>query len=258
MSGGNGGQKAIVPTAPKAPALALGDAGVSFSSFAELWDWSQGVARSALIPDAYRGKPHDIMVAVQMGMEVGLRPMTALQNIGVINGKPGLYGEIILGMIRGAGVMDESAFAESFERDRDGNVVAAVSTMARVGGAPRTERFSVEDAKQAGLWMSGVGWKKYPRDMLLWKARHRNEKALFSDVTHGLVPRELLEGDQPERTVEQIERPSGLDDMVRQYREELAEPIDVEAEPIDDYDPETGEVIEERADDSERQPGEEG
>ena len=207
------GQKDLIP----APKVALGRGGVEFKSFDELWNWCSGVARSALIPDAYRSKPHDIMVAVQMGMEIGLRPMTALQNMAVVHGKPSLYGEIVMALIRQAGVMDEAVFAEHYEYSSDGQVQAAVSVMGRVGGSPRTERYTVEDAKQAGLWGSGQGWKKYPKDMLLWKARHRNARALFSDVTHGLMPRELAEGDQPATTVEQVDPAEGLDELVRKH-----------------------------------------
>jgi len=214
------------------PTLRLDETGVIFGSFDELWRWCTGVSRSALIPDAYRNKPEDIMVAVQMGLEIGLRPMTALQNIGVVNGKPSPYGEILMALIRGAGVMDESVFEEHFEYDSQGNLVAAVSTMARVGGKPRTERFTIEDAKQAGLWMSGVGWKKYPKDLLLWKARHRNEKALFSDITHGLVPRELAEGDLPAEKTVRVEQVSALDDLVeRAAARKAAEELHASTEP---------------------------
>ena len=242
---------AIEPVRAATKALGIDRTGVRFESFSELWAWSQGVAKSALIPSSFRGQPHDIMVAVQMGMEIGLRPMTALQNMAVIKGRPSLYGEIVLGLVRGAGVFDEAAYAETVARDDKGAPLGVVVTMARVGGRPYTSAFSVEDAKQAGLWMSGDGWKKYPTDMLLWKARHRCIRALFSDVTHGLGIREADEGDaggEPAGAV-QVEQVSALDDLVARFGATRTTAREVE------YDAETGEVLETTP---EREPGEEG
>ena len=241
---------AIEPARAATRALGVDRTGVRFESFSELWQWSQGVAKSALIPSSFRGQPHDIMVAVQMGMEIGLRPMTALQNMAVIKGRPSLYGEIVLGLVRGAGVFDEAAYAETVARDDKGAPLGVVVTMARTGGRPYTSAFSVEDAKQAGLWMSGDGWKRYPTDMLLWKARHRCIRALFSDVTHGLGIREADEGDaraEPAGAV-QVEQVSALDDLVARFGA-------TRTTGSVEYDAETGEVLETTP---EREPGEEG
>ena len=49
-------------------------------------------AKSQLVPKEYRNQPEDIMLAVQLGSEVGLRPMQALQNIAVIKWPTGRVG----------------------------------------------------------------------------------------------------------------------------------------------------------------------
>jgi hypothetical protein len=54
------------------------------ASFSELVQFAQMAAKSQLVPKEYRNQPEDIMLAVQLGSEVGLRPMQALQNIAVI------------------------------------------------------------------------------------------------------------------------------------------------------------------------------
>ena len=44
------------------------------ASFSELVQFAQMAAKSQLVPKEYRNQPEDIMLAVQLGSEVGLRP----------------------------------------------------------------------------------------------------------------------------------------------------------------------------------------
>lgn len=52
-------------------------------SWAEAMDYAQAIAKSSFCPKGYCHKPEDVLVAIQMGLEVGLKPMQALQNIAV-------------------------------------------------------------------------------------------------------------------------------------------------------------------------------
>ncbi|AKR49480.1 hypothetical protein [Acetobacter pasteurianus] len=61
---------------------------LQISTFNELFTFSKMAANSDLMPKDYKGKPENIMIAVQMGSELGLAPMQAIQNIAVINGRP--------------------------------------------------------------------------------------------------------------------------------------------------------------------------
>ena len=53
-------------------------------SFEQLWRLSVVMAQSNMMPKGME-KPEAVFVAVQMGLEVGLSPMQAVQNIAVIN-----------------------------------------------------------------------------------------------------------------------------------------------------------------------------
>ena len=65
----------------------------------EALDFSAYLAKSDLIPRDYQNKPHNIFVAVQYGMELGLPPMQALQGIAVINGRPSMWGDAVLAVV---------------------------------------------------------------------------------------------------------------------------------------------------------------
>ncbi len=70
-------------------------------TFDRAWKFSQMIARSDFAPKDYKGKPENVLLAIQMGSEVGLKPMQALQNISVINGRVAVWGDAALALCRG-------------------------------------------------------------------------------------------------------------------------------------------------------------
>ena len=158
---------------------------VAPATFGELVEFAEIAARSNLVPKDYRGRPEDILLAVQLGSEVGLRPMQALQNIAVVNGRPALWGDAMPGLCKASPVYQD--LIETFEREDDPDFLVAVCTAKRHGSTPVTARFSVMDAKRAGLFTKAGPWQTYPRRMLQMRARSFALRDAFPDVLKGLI-----------------------------------------------------------------------
>lgn len=141
------------------------------------------IARSDLAPKDYRGKPENTMVAIMMGQEIGVSPMQAVQGIAVINGRPSVWGDLLLALCRAHPQCQ--GIDESLEYDNAGNVVAAICKAQR-NGHQQERRFSVEDAKRAGLWTKDGPWKQYPNRMLQMRARGFCLRDVFADALRGL------------------------------------------------------------------------
>lgn len=141
------------------------------------------IARSDLAPKDYRGKPENTMVAIMMGQEIGVSPMQAVQGIAVINGRPSVWGDLLLAMCRAHPQCQ--GIDESLEYDNAGNVVAAICRAQR-NGHQHERRFSVDDAKRAGLWTKEGPWKQYPHRMLQMRARGFCLRDVFADALRGL------------------------------------------------------------------------
>ncbi len=58
------------------------------------------MSKSSIVPKEFIGNPGNILVAVQWGMELGLQPLQAMQNIAVINGRPSLWGDAVIALVR--------------------------------------------------------------------------------------------------------------------------------------------------------------
>jgi hypothetical protein len=66
-------------------------------------EYARTVASASMLPDNYRGKPADIMLAVGLGQSMGLSPAESLYRIAVIKGKPTASAELIASNVRKAG-----------------------------------------------------------------------------------------------------------------------------------------------------------
>jgi len=183
------------PKEPKVPVL-IGSRGIEVHSLDELYRFARYVSESGFAPKGMEA-PETIVVAVQMGLEIGLTMMASVQNIAVINGRPAIYGDVPLAIARNSGLME--IFEEYFEQDgrkldrapvslTDGT--AAVCRLKRVNNAPHVQSFSVADAKRAGLWNKSGPWTQYPLRMLQMRARGFALRDQFGDALKGLITRE--------------------------------------------------------------------
>jgi hypothetical protein len=157
-------------------------------TFDQLVIFSEMAANSDLVPKDYRGKPGNIMIAVQMGSELGLAPMQAVNSIAIINGRPGVWGDGLIGLCRQSPLCQD--IQEHFEGEGDQRTAVCVAT--RRGSAPVTATFSVADAKKAGLWSKPGPWQQYPDRMLQNRARGFALRDAFPDVLRGLKTGEEL------------------------------------------------------------------
>ena len=185
--------------------------GFAPTTLTEAMTFSDMLANSSMVPKAYQGKPQDILVCVQWGMEMGLAPMQALQNIAVINGKPSVYGDAAMALVQASPVCED--VEEFFENEGTPNPVA-VCVAKRKGRKPVTARFSVEDAKRAGLWGKQGPWTAYPRRMMQMRARGFALRDAFPDVLKGMITVEEAQDYPEEAKPRQVAKPANPLDMV--------------------------------------------
>lgn len=162
---------------------------------------SQVLADSLFVPKDFRNRPADVLAAVLYGRSVGLDPMQALQSIGVINGKPSIYGDAALGLVRSSGI--PMTIEETIEGE--GDKMVAVCKVTR-GKEKFEARFSVDDAKRASLLGKTGPWQQYPRRMLGWRARGFVLRDAFPDVLKGLITREEAQ-DYPQEPMKNVTPP---------------------------------------------------
>jgi hypothetical protein len=193
--------------------------GIAPRTLEEGWRLAQLMAKSSIVPEAFRNHPEDTLVAIQLGIEVGLAPMSALQSIAVINGRPGLWGDGFLGVIisspyyvnhREVFILDDGTEVDDITHPSQltDALTASCTFWRRNKPEPTTRTFSVLDAKRAKkkdrpLWGSPGPWTDYPARMLRMRARGWAGRDTFPDVLRGIKPvEELLDYDESPPPVE--------------------------------------------------------
>ncbi len=152
------------------------------------------LSKSSMVPKAMAGKPADLLIAMEMGLQIGIPMMQAIQDIAVINGKPCMYGDGLLAVVQGH--RDYEWIDEQLVYD-SGKVTAASCTIKRKSHEPHTVLFSVDDAKKALLWGKSGPWTQYPERMLQMRARGFCIRDTFSDALRGIKTDEEI-SDYPE------------------------------------------------------------
>lgn len=164
------------------------------SNMADAMKLAEMLASSTMVPQSYRGKPGDILVAVQMGAELGLAPLQALQNIASINGRPSVWGDAALALVQ-----NHPAYVSHREWvEGEGDERAGYCAITRRGSAEHVQRFGVRDAKKAGLLGKAGPWTQYTDRMLVLRARGFALRDKFADALRGLITAEEAQDIPPE------------------------------------------------------------
>jgi hypothetical protein len=153
------------------------------------------------------------------GAELNLPPMVALRSFTVINGKPALYADGNVAVVRKARGPDGKPVCEhirhGYEIGADDETTFAWCEAKRAdNGETHREVFSVADARRAGLWQdeaeviaevwaydeaakkrkptkqkvpNPAPWYRFPKRMMMWRAVGYCLRWLFADVLGGMV-----------------------------------------------------------------------
>lgn len=159
---------------------------LSPQTFDQALTFSQYLADSDMVPKDYKGKPGNCLIAMQWGAEVGLKPLQALQNLAVINGRPALWGDSVIAIVRG------SPLCEYVIETDDGQT--ATCKVKRRGEPEQIRTFSMDDARAAGLAGKQGPWTQFPKRMRQMRARAFALRDVFPDVLRGLpVAEEIMD-----------------------------------------------------------------
>lgn len=156
---------------------------------------------TAFVPDAYKPKvdpratPEQKQAAYQVavanataavlqGITLGLDPLTSLQQIYIVHGRPGMYAKLMVAIVQSHG---HDVWTED---ESDTRVVVA----GRRKGADVIERVAVtmDQARKAG-WTSNQAYTKTPRDMLWARAAARVCDRIASDALKGIASVEEIQ-----------------------------------------------------------------
>lgn len=126
---------------------------------------------------AYRGKRDEIVAVVLAGHELGLKPMTSLKSIDVIQGQPALRAHAMRGIVLQQGHEIELVESDDTHCIMRGRRKGSESWQQVVWDIPRAQRLGL---------MSKDQWKKQPQTMLIARATGELCRLIAADALHGM------------------------------------------------------------------------
>jgi hypothetical protein len=161
--------------------------GLALQSFDDAFRFAKMVSQSDFAPKDFKGKAESCLLAIQHGSEVGLSPMQSLQSIAVINGRPTIWGDAALALVQSS---SQCLYVREYTEGEGDSLTAVCEVQRRGYPQPTVAKFSVADAKKAGLWGKSGLWSQYPSRMLGLRARGFALRNAFADALRGLVTAE--------------------------------------------------------------------
>lgn len=217
------------------------------TSIEEAFRVAKAVSMAGMAP---RGMdtPEKCLIAIMSGAEVGLAPMQSIQNIAVINNRPCIWGDAVIGVVRASG---KSKYIKEWVEGEGDQMVAFCETLRAGETEPVSRSFSVDDARKAGLWQTEARvtrkarnggnyetdndspWFKHPKRMLAMRARSYCLRDTYADVLKGLQIREEVEDYQGPDNAKDVTpaRSEMADRYSKPVQKETAETSDAETVP---------------------------
>lgn len=146
---------------------------------------------SGAVPESIKNAAQMMMV-FQAGYEAGMQPLESLNAFYIVNGKLTMYGDAVTSQVIRAGHKVEWGTCD--------DKTATVTITRGDNQATMTGTFTIDEATRKGLLQTAKGnenvfWKKYPENMLKYKALGKIVDFIVPDALRGVSVKEVIEAD---------------------------------------------------------------
>lgn len=141
--------------------------------FAEMKEQAGMLVKSGFLPKAVNTAEKALAI-IMAGQELNIPPMTALQNIYVVDQKPTMAAKFMLARIN---MYYPGTMVEYPEQSAEKCTIRVT----KPGGKPQTFTWTIQQAQKAGLARKD-NWQKYPEAMLRNRAISEMARAMFPEV----------------------------------------------------------------------------
>jgi hypothetical protein len=182
------------------------DLGLFVEQARQVHQIAQALADTAFVPASMRGKPQEITGAILFGRELGMDPMTALQTVNIIQGRPTLTANAMRGLAMAAGVQ--------FKLQEATQTRCVMSAIAPGQRDWTTVTWTIDQAQRLDL-LKKDNWKNQPGAMLIARATSQLCRLVAANILIGSPYSTEEVKDLPQVTTA---------DEVKQIRAEKAKP----------------------------------
>jgi hypothetical protein len=151
---------------------------------------SEVFAASHLVPTLYRANRANCMIAISMASRMQMDPLTVMQNLYIIQGKPSFSSQFLIASWNACGRFSPIRYKWSDKRD----ACRAISKDLQTGEELAGTLVTMAMAKAEG-WIDKTGskWKTMPEQMLMYRAAAFLVRAYGAEIALGMSTTEEAE-----------------------------------------------------------------
>lgn len=192
-------ETAVAPAEPKAPAMqpsVIQAPSASGNYVPTIWNNKEMMnaayqsanllSKTDMIPAAYRGKPGNCFIAIDMATRMNVSPLLVMGMLNIVQGNAGWNGQGCIALINNCGRFTPIKFEEELKPDGYFSCIAYATDKAS-GEVLRSTKVDRTLAQACG-WLdkNGSYWKKMPQQMARYRAAAFFARAYCPDALMGL------------------------------------------------------------------------
>lgn len=127
------------------------------------------LAKTQMIPSNYQGKPEDCFVAIEIAARLNMSPLTVMQQLYLVKGRPMWSGQACMSMIQGCGKYTSVKLVYTGTKGTDDRGCYVEAVRVSDGEVVQGTEVTMAMAKAEG-WTSNSKWRNMPEQMLGYRA----------------------------------------------------------------------------------------
>ncbi len=197
---------------------------------------SKELAQATIIPETFRQKPANVLIALNMAQRMGADPLMVMQNMYIVYGNPAWSSKFMIACFNTSGRFSSIKYEFFGDKSTPNYGCRAYATELRTGekvvGADVTIDLA---AKEGWLNKNGSKWQTMPQLMLQYRAATFLIRTVAPEISMGLKTVEEINDETidvtPSSTNDFTKQKEALKDEV-QLLNQQAQVVDVPAEPV--------------------------
>ena len=171
---------------------AVGSVWTNSAEYNRIGKMAQMMSRSSLVPQSYQGKAEDCFLALQFAVRLGMEPLTVMQNLYVVKGKPSWSGQFCMALIRAHPDFANVRLIYTGQKGTDNRGAYVTATRLSDGSVVEGTEVTIAMAKAEG-WISNPKWRSMPEQMLGYRAAAFFARLHCPEALLGIQTREEYE-----------------------------------------------------------------
>lgn len=150
------------------------------------WKSAKFLASTDIVPQTFK-KPENCLIALDIANRTGMQPLTVMQNLYVVQGKPSWSGQMCIALINGCGRFTPLEFDFIGEVGTDSYGCIAHARRLDNGKEYASDAVTIGMARKEGwLTKNGSKWNSMPQQMMMYRAGAFFGRVHCPDVLMGL------------------------------------------------------------------------